>query len=229
MTASQEIRRLRYLQAMGVPVYVSRRNLPGARVSRRLGLRAPQPPAPPAAAAPVASARAALRESLARPQPGRHATGPATPEAPPAEASPAASTGERFSIAAVISGGRLWVEDLGSEALAVEQLQLMAAIGRALSHPQCDAEAPRVAQFDWPLHDNPQLDLGPAEARAALESFLRRQIGEHGCASVMCCGEAVAARLGAAALPVPVHRLPDSRSLLRDPARKRELWTRLRA
>lgn len=218
---------------------VSRQDLPGARASTRLGLRVRvaqesehKPGAAPGELPGTATAPAVaeeLRRSLRpaakkeRPQPlqRRHADS----ESRQTPADPAAR--ERFSVAAVISAGRLWLEDLQQDALAREQVQLMVAIGRALDHPTVDTAKPMVTQFDWPLSSNPQLDMGPAEARAALAGFLRRQLAEHGLREVMCCGESAEQRLQGCEMPVPMHRLPETRALLEAPLQKRDLWRAL--
>ena len=212
MNAARELRRVRYLQAMGLPCHVARRPLPGAAPSRYLGLRRPAqaaralPGTPSAAAAPAAPAPA-----TAGPAP-RRATEPV----------------QRFSVAALVAGGYLWVEDLAALPLAREQLQLVAAIARALRHPQVDAAPPRVAQFDWPLHNNPQLAQDRREAAAALHSFLSRQLADADCGALLCLGAAARERLAGDDFPVPVHSLPSTRELLREPVLKGELWRQLR-
>lgn len=122
----------------------------------------------------------------------------------------------------------MWLEDLGDEALATEQLQLVVAIARALEHGAGEAAEPAVTQFDWPLHDNRQLDLGADEAAAALSSFLGRRLHERACVELMCLGQAAAERVAPLALSCPVRHLPATKALLRDPLRKRELWRELR-
>jgi hypothetical protein len=227
MNPERELRRVRCLQAMGLVVHVSRRALPGAATTQRLALKRGGPsPAARTAVDPRSALRASLSGTPPAGEAGPHPQGAAGVAIATGQAAPEAA--ERFSVAAVISGGRLWIEDLGTEALSMEQVQLMVAVGRALSHPECDRSAPRVAQFDWPMHDNPQLDLGPGEARAALHSFLLRQLQEQGCEALMCVGPAAAARIDEADFPVPVQCLPDSRALLEDPAGKRRLWSQLR-
>lgn len=215
---------------MGLTVCVARKALPGARPSNRLGLRAGLNAVAPGSG--VNNARAALRASLDGPAASAQRTAQREPAAasrtpqPPSAAAPAPvpAGAEQFSIATVISGGRLWIEDLGGDALARERVQLMVAMGRALDHPDVDGEQPRVGQFDWPLSNNPQLNLGAGEASAALYSFLGRQLADHGCTAVMCCGDAAAARISGARFTVPVHRLPATQTLLSDPQRKRDLW-----
>jgi hypothetical protein len=218
---------------MGVERYVARRQLPGAAVVTHLALRgtAREQTAggalaalqAPAAARHRAAVPESLRDSLPREVTQRRQA-PQPAGEPPATAAP----GPRFSVAAIVCAGRLWIEDLEGDALAREQLALVAAIGRALIHPRRDAEPPRVAQFDWPLSDNPQLDLGAAEAAAALHGFVSRHVAEHGLSSLMCLGERACERLGQHAPPVPLQRLPSTRELLAAPARKRDLWQQLR-
>ena len=230
----REIARLRALQAMGITPLVARRPLPGAAPSQRLRLRA-VPPAP-LSAGPDASASArptavpqsavarTLRDSLAR---GQDAV--AAPPAPTIRRAPVAGTSmERFRLAVIQAGARLWVEDLDDAVLAREQVDLIASIAAALAHPEVSSERPRVAQFDWPLHGNRQLDLGADEAAASLSSFLNRQLDEHACVEIMCLGGAATERLRPLALTCARRDLPSTRELLAEPLRKRELWAALR-
>jgi hypothetical protein len=132
-----------------------------------------------------------------------------------------------FSLAVVIAGGRLWVEDLAGSPLAREQVELIGAMAGALHHPRTLGERPLVTQFDWPLHSNAQLDLGPDEAAVSLASFLDRQAGERDCVALVCLGEAAAKRLAGLELACATLTLPATRDLLADPRRKREAWERL--
>lgn len=146
-----------------------------------------------------------------------------------APTSPQRSRGERFRLAVLVCAGRLWVEDLGEEALATDQLSLVAAMGRALTHPELDAASPRSAQFVWPLHDNQQLDLGAEEAAASLGGFLRRQLDENACVELVCMGEAAAKRLHSLPLPCAKRIVASTREVLSKPNLKAALWRELRA
>ena len=259
MSGAREIRRLRYLQALGIPTLVARRALPGAAPTHRLRLRNPPAaiasgaaeapaarPDPPAAAPSSAAARqsaAAIRKALqpdpiqaARPQsktPRRSGNAKEQPRpdaVPTADAAADASAAtQRFSIAAMLVADRLWVEELEDALLANEQVQLVAAVARAMVHPAPLAAKPAVTQFSWPLHGNQQLDLGPEEAAASLQGFLQRQLDDTGCVELLCLGEAAAQRLSGLRLPCALRRLPASRAVLANPALKRELWAALRA
>ncbi|MDA8962036.1 hypothetical protein N9H37_01630 [Congregibacter sp.] len=254
MSASGEIKRLRYLAAMGVPVYVTRRALPGAAVTIKFALRAaakvtavqsavaaPAPANSPAANASTAKASnrtkssppaaQALRESLrsdagqqpvARNAPDRRASSTAT-------ARNSQEPATRFRLAAVICAGRLWVEALGDEALASDQVLLINAMGRALTHPKASDEAPAVTEFRWPLHDNAQLGLGADEAAATLQGFLYRKIEEHACVELICLGDSSKALLTSLQLPCARRYTSSTRDMLESPALKRDVWTALLA
>ena len=231
MTALREIRRLRYLEALGVVPLVSRRPLPGAAATRKLRLR----PGAAESAGKTASragrpadhvdAAGTLRQQLTdapgqRPvsSPGREAAAPELPAKAPAP--PA----ERFCLAVLHAGDQLWIEELVDAVLAREQVELVAAMARALAHPLVQDEKPGVAQFDWPLHGNTQLDLGPGEAASALAGFLNRQLGERAPARLVCLGAAAAQRVGRLELACPHIELPSTREMLDDPLLKRRAW-----
>lgn len=248
MSAVAELRRLRYLAALGVTPLVSRAPLPGAAPSRKLALRErlslseelcgelsgeprPQlhrePQEKPQQ--PQESRQSPLRDA-APPSPRvlRDATLATARPAPGGQGETADPRATRFRLAVIVCARRLWLEDLGDEALATEQLQLVVAIARALEHGAGEAAEPAVTQFDWPLHDNRQLDLGADEAAAALSSFLGRRLHERACVELMCLGQAAAERVAPLALSCPVRHLPATKALLRAPLRKRELWRELR-
>lgn len=248
MEASAELRRLRYLAAMGVSVYVTRRALPAAAVTRKLALKPGTEVIPPGAQttpAPRAETNvasrppqaAALRESLRQssrvaPEPAARQPDRATPTQGSPETAPRqsrAAEAVRFRLAALVCAERLWLEELGDEALAQEQLQLVAGIGYALMHPRAVEESVAVTEFQWPMHDNLQLDLGPEEARASLQGFLQRQVDDHACVELICLGDAAADLIKGMRLPCAQRRLPASREVLGNPAIKRDLWQALRS
>jgi hypothetical protein len=111
----------------------------------------------------------------------------------------------------------------------MEQLELIAAMSRALQHPGVVEEQPLVAQFDWPMHDNPQFDLGREEAARSLEGFLGRQIEEGGVVELICLGDSAASRVSPLGLACARRRLPSTREILATPLRKRDAWRELRA
>lgn len=231
--AMNELRRMAYLDAMGIDSYVSRHQLPGAAPSQRLAVvRADLPapateavPAPPQAAE-IAMPRIDSGSRRARPRPAHR-------PAPPTAATPGQVP--RFSLAAIVSGGWLWLEDLGGQPLATEQVQLVQAMATALAR-LCGApspaaqERPVVARFDWPIHHNRQFDQGEDAARAALAAFVGRKLEQHSCRGLVLLGEPCRDRLPLAEFDTtPVGHTPGSAALLADPALKKTAWQDLLA
>ena len=219
MLESSELTRLAYLQAMGVDSYVSRHYLPGAALTRRLaiatqgttptGEEAGEPATPRLPDIPLQKAGRAPQER---------------PAAAVADAEPVAEI-DTFSIAAVIAGGWLWLEELPQVALAQEQVQLIGAMARALGLPQ---QQPAVAQFDWPMHTNAQFDLGPDAARSGLLGFIQRQLTDFGISTVVFLGEGCQQRLPEQLAVGQRIRTVSTRAMLGEPLLKRQAWQDLR-
>lgn len=236
-----ELDRLAYLEALGTQSYVSRGQLRGAAPSHRLAIvRVPVSASP-------AIPRIDLEVDLApAAPPTRRPPAPTTakPEIVPQPA-------PRFSLAVIIAEGWLWLEELGEGVLAREQVQLVQAMGRALArieggakvgareatdgrapseraHPGGDSGRPEITQFNWPIHTNRQLDIGPDAARSSLAGFIQRKLDERACRGLVVLGEDCAAR-------VPLDQLSDRRlcctasttSMLQDPQLKRRVWSEL--
>lgn len=220
MLEASELRRLSYLQAMGVESYVSKENLPGALASRRLGI-ASKPPQ-------VARVEATVDLLPPLPDPGlaRQREEPVAQAAAGPTVVASAAAIEPFSIAAIIAGGWLWLEELPQVALAQEQLQLVSAMTRALRLPE---QAPAVAQFDWPMHTNAQFDHGPEAARSGLLGFVQRQLTDFEISTVVLLGERCQRRMpedvaGADRLISTVS----TRQMLGEPLLKRQVWQDLK-
>jgi hypothetical protein len=128
-------------------------------------------------------------------------------------------------VAAVAVGDSLWLEDLQDGMLGREQVRLMRAICAALGW---SAQPVAVNQFTWPLHNNPQLDLGKDAAETALQAFVQRQVESAECGRLLLLGDAIRERLGDASLAVPALVLPATRDMLRDARCKRSAWQTLR-
>lgn len=229
-----ELNRMRYLDALGIENYVSRRQLPGAAPTRRLAIVRAEPAAPavpePPAAASRERAASAPPADLAAVFEGE-ARVVATPADRERESRPAKSGGQaqavRFSLAAIFVGQIAWVETLEDRPLAREQVQLIHAMARAVSP---DVGRPEVTQFDWPTHQNHQLDLGPEAALAGVAGFLQRQLEQRKCRGLVLLGEEAVkrvplAQLGAVNAVVTASTL----AMLQEPARKRQVWQDLQA
>ncbi|AQA19891.1 hypothetical protein BST95_18185 [Halioglobus japonicus] len=227
-TAADTIRRSHYLQAMGIDAYVSRRQLPGAAPTQRLAVIATMAPAPQSA---PAHGRPDMRAEVP-PMPtlevdvGSRGSAVATEQAA-APAAPArhASPGVKFSLGVIICGDVAWLEVLQGMPLAREQVQLVHAMARAVGAQQAK---PRVAQFDWPMHSNPQLDQGEDAARASLTAYLQRHLGEARCRALVSLGAPAAHWVSADMLQgVASVATLSTREMLDTPACKRQVWADL--
>ena len=246
---SRDLARLACLDAMGLTLYSSKRDLPGAAPSRRVLTQALF-----AAASPPAAARDAVPGAVPEAAAGA-APSPASSPAPSPAPSPADRPGSlarsldapkarptphgtapapaatpqsgtlRFRLAAVRAGGALWLEELGDAPLAREQVALVHAMVRACGWV---GEAPRVQEFAWPMHRNPQLDQGAEAAAVALQAFLARLAGEAALTRILLLGSGARERAATLALPVPAVALPSTRAMLAGAAAKREAWAVLR-
>lgn len=229
-----ELTRMAYLEAMGIDGYVSRHQLPGAAPTRRLALV-------PVAATPVAKARPAMPDidpgPSVRPvqmprleESGRPGAASPGQEQVPADLRQDASTQaviDRFSLVAMTVGGLLWVEELDQPVLATEQVKLVHAMARAVAGK---VAAPLVQQFDWPLHNNRQLDLGEEAARASVAGFLQRQLDQQDCSGLVLLGEGSRRRVSQDLLgPVQVVQTLDTLSLLAQPQLKKQAWRDLQS
>lgn len=215
-----EASRIAYLDAMGIDTYVARVQLPGAAASlRRAALPralAPATPAPPTSllqeVAPGVAAVPATREAAV----------PSSPAMDAVEQRQSPDAVAHFSMAAILAGGLLWLEELPDRLLSVEQVQLVQGMARALG---AGDEKPEVSRFDWPMHNNQQLDLGESAARAALAGFIGRRLEQQRCRGVVLLGEQCRQRvpldqLGAATLVGTVS----TAEMLAEPRRKKEAW-----
>lgn len=239
-----ELRRRDYLDALGIDSYVSRRQLPGAAVSRRLAI--PTPPRVPlsTSGAEGSNLRAsvtslgerplsALVEPLIRARP-EHPAALNVTQATPAAVLP------RFSLVTIVAGDWLWLEELGGMPLTTEQVQLVQSMARALlaglalrktertpatlDGASPGSTRPDVVQFDWPIHANRQLDQGEAAAQAGVAGFLARRLEQQGSRGLVLLGQGGAARVPLQALDVVVVHTASSAEMLAQPALKRQAW-----
>ena len=161
-----EFRRSAYLDALGINSYVSRRQLPGAAPSPRVGLRRRQPALAPAQARPGGTA---LSRSPVMPQ-GSTASAvssvPAAPTTNPAETGP----GPVFSVLASRLGDWYWLDEIPrGRQQGPEYLLLLQSICAALGLPCAD---PQLERFDWPIAGARQPDTGERAARDGFIGFL---------------------------------------------------------
>jgi len=228
-----ELRRMAYLDALGVDAYVSRRQLPGAAETRRLAVARPGPGQPAPRTSPQPPSRPLAQGELpaapvtpsVAPRAARVA-GAAAPGADRTSASDALIP--RFSLSTIVAGEWLWLEELGEMPLTVAQVQLVDAMARALSRASPSGAAPPgkpdTAQFDWPIHTNRQLALDEEASRAAVAGFVRRRLEQFGCAGLVLLGQACRARVPAAELDVQVVHTASTAEMLARPGLKPQVW-----
>lgn len=223
MTDATARKQSTYLAALGIAHYVSRVDLPGAAPSRRVPVPlSPPPRAPAPEQAPVAPTPAPVPAESG--QAPKVLNQPLTPRAAASSPRPAPvrqQPVEQFSLAAVRAGPFLWLEELPEAVISREQVTLIRAMTRALGLVDHQVQ---VAQFDWPMHNNRQLDLGEEAARVALGSFVARQVEQQGCEAVILLGEASGRRLGELPGELPVVATAGTGQMLSTPAIKRQVW-----
>ena len=237
-----ELRRMAYLEALGVDSYVSRSQLPGAALSRRLKVVAapvgtghgqlPDIPESPAQRVPRDTPPITAANTV--PQFDTNAA-PASPLQPQRQGSAV----PRFSLAAIVAGDWLWLEALGDMPLATEQVWLVKAMAQALASyaaysddedavgEDLAAVQADVAQFDWPIHTNQQLDLGEEAARASVAGFIDRKLQQHQCRGLVLLGQACEQWVPLSQLQVRSVATISSAQILARPELKREAWRAL--
>jgi hypothetical protein len=239
-----EIRRMAYLEALGIDSYVSRNQLPGAAPTRRLAIVSTRAtPLPQGGARETPSVRA-IPTPAQRREAGTHpGVGPVAhmentvPLPVLVEASlPRGPAVPRFSLTAIVAGDWLWLEELAGMPLTTEQVTLVQSMAQALivhREPRTEtgipaarpvAAPPAVAQFDWPIHTNHQLDLGADAARASVAGFVGRRLEQHGCHGLVLLGQSCALRVPLQEIKILTVSTASSAEILARPALKRTVW-----
>ncbi|RLA52218.1 MAG: hypothetical protein DRQ98_10495 [Gammaproteobacteria bacterium] len=227
-----ELKRMAYLDAMGIDAYVSRGQLAGAAVTRRLIV------VPARVTVPATQSRLPVADgTVAAGDPVPEATGRVAQidnveksPAPPKIAAPASRQGavSQFNLVAITAGGWLWLEEMGGMPLATEQVQLVQAMVQALDvvgQTRPLKMRPEVAHFEWPIHTNAQLDLGEEAARASVAGFIGRKLEQQQCRGLVLLGEACKARVQLAQLDCPlVASTVSSAEMLGNPLLKKQAW-----
>lgn len=223
-----ELTRRAYLDAMGIATYVSRAQVPGSAVTRKLAIVKSE------RADPVNSTMADTGHSPITGKAVGVAQMPSLDlEAPPPSISvvaksipisaSVASRTVEFGIAAFITDGWLWLEELPSgQALMRDQVQLVQAMAAAMGW---GSRKPEIAQFNWPIYTNNQLDTGEEAARGALGGFINRKLEQSGCRSIILLGNACTHWVAVDQLSAD-HRIStvSTTDMLREPALKKQAW-----
>ncbi len=127
---------------------------------------------------------------------------------------------QRLSLLIVVTQDVLWVEQLHDQLLRNEQLQLVAAMARAIRGSSVNCEH---QQFDWPPAGGLKMSQENG-LEQMLSGYLQRLVADH--------QSHVMIQMGAVdVLPVlslPVHRIPASLTMLQEPETKRDAWSVLK-
>jgi len=223
-----ELTRRAYLDAMGIATYVSRAQISGSAVTRKLAvvksLTAPSIPSiselATDAPAPARTRAAAQMPSLDF-EPQLRSEPAGGDKTPPVSSGSAAAV--EFGIAAFLTEGWLWLEELPSQqALMRDQVQLVQAMASALGW---GSGKPEVAQFNWPIYTNDQLDTGAEAARGALGGFINRKMEQSSARGIVLLGSACEQWVVLDQLSTEYQILTLSTSqMLHEPALKKRVW-----
>lgn len=217
-----ELKRRAYLEAIGIQSYISRAPLPGAMATQKLMIVRSERETPADNTSPGDAFDSVMQ------MPGLDSAVPGSKQSPRLKsAAPNRESVPSFSLTAIVAGNWLWLEQLPEkQALLSDQVLLVQAMSRALGW---GSNRPESSQFNWPLHENRQLDQGPEAARAGLGGFLHRQLELGPCKGVVLLGEGSQKwvspeLLGGAVCVGTVATL----AMLKNPALKKQAWQDLR-
>ena len=215
------------LAAMGITPFVSRFDAPGAKASERFYMQDEELSEPSLARqgvierGPVDQLRVALgrKDGQGLPEVEPEAANHITPavKGQPKPRPPAVAESEPQSLLFVTSGDVLWVEVLEDQLLRQEQLQLVAAMARAIRGMSVRCEH---QQFDWPPSEQGAFAVADNGMAEVLLGFLQRLTLDHGTELMVLMGDCDC-------LPssrVPQYRIPSSLSMLRDGSLKETAW-----
>jgi hypothetical protein len=140
---------------------------------------------------------------------------------PPADNKSGVKPVTSLSLLLVTSGDVLWVEVLEDQLLRQEQLQLIAAMSRAIrgASVRCAHQ-----QFDWPPAAGSAI-AASSGLEGLLSGFLQRLTGDHATRHIV--------QLGACevlpASDLPIYQVPSSLEMLRGGSLKQSAWSVLKS
>ncbi len=225
-----ELRRRAYLHTLGVDSYISRVQLSGAAPSQRLlVVRRPILTEIPVMVNPSARGKApliAVELGAVAGEISQNKSTAASPDQAAPEKHQSVSI-PTFTVAAIVCGGWLWVEELSQPEVSRDQVNLIRAMVRALGLPDNKLN---VSSFDWPIHRNAQLDLGEEAAQASLGGFVLRKAAQEKCLGMVLLGDACKKRLDSQQLGASrcVSTISSAKMLM-TPSLKKQVWQDLQA
>ena len=219
-----EMARRQALSAMGISVYSSRFDFPGAAKAQRFVVPVPEVNEPEVLSRSVEP----RSESPSAPVPQMpHATSSGPASGVPVSQSRAAesSSGSEsvsFSMLLASAGSFLWLEQLGDGLIRQDQLALINAMARAISTPTTKL---MQQQFDWPVAGNSALAGDAESAKQALHGLIQRMAREVDAKRVILMGDChyLPDRIVQSGV-----RIPSTLAMLSEPALKRVAWEALK-
>ena len=219
-----EMARRQALSAMGITVYSSRFDFPGAAKAQRLAVPVAESSEPV-----VPSRSVELRienPSSSAPQiPHSPSSGPASNVQVSQSKLPESSSKSKsvsFSMLLASAGPFLWLEELGDGLIRQDQLALINAMARAISTPTTKL---MQQQFDWPIAGNSALSGDAESAKQALHGLIQRMAREVDAKRVILMGDChyLPDRIVQSGV-----QIPSTLAMLSEPALKQVAWQALK-
>lgn len=218
-----EMARRQALEAMGIDVYVSRYDMPGAAPAVRQRLVEIDAPDPAASIESAQSSGANVVKSTPAPRQIPATTIERTAALTQSDGATPTRSAETvsFSMLLASAGPFLWVEQLSDGLIRQDQLALIHAMAKALS---TDVSV-RQQQFDWPMRGNAALSGDAESAKQALQGLIQRMAREVDAKRVVVMGACpfLPDRIAQSAVVIPA-----TIAMLQNPALKREAWQALK-
>ena len=215
-----EMARRKLLSAMGISVYSSRFDFPGAAKAKRLSLPMAAVSEPVCATSvaqpPFEKTKVSARQTLPSRGDGSVTSAPVVLSKAPA------SEAVSFSMLLASAGPFLWLEELADGLIRQDQLALINAMARAISS---SATQLTQQQFDWPVAGNSALSGDAESAKQALHGLIQRMAREVDAKRVILMGDC---RYLPERIIQSAVQIPSSLKMLSEPALKREAWEALK-
>ena len=215
-----EMARRQALSAMGINVYSSRFDFPGAAKAQRFAVPVPEVNEPAVVSRSV-EPRIETPSTPVPQMPQTTTSGP-TSRVPVSQSRASGSESVSFSMLLASAGPFLWLEELGDGLIRQDQLGLINAMARAISTPTTKL---MQQQFDWPVAGNSALSGDAESAKQALHGLIQRMAREVDAKRVILMGDChyLPDRIVQSGV-----RIPSTMAMLSEPALKRVAWEALK-
>ena len=215
-----EMARRQALSAMGISVYSSRFDFPGAAKAQRFAVPVPEVNEPAVVSRSV-EPRIETPSTPVPQMPQMTTSNPAS-RVPVSQSRASGSESVSFSMLLASAGPFLWLEELGDGLIRQDQLGLINAMARAISTPTTKL---MQQQFDWPVAGNSALSGDAESAKQALHGLIQRMAREVDAKRVILMGDChyLPDRIVQSGV-----RIPSTLAMLSEPALKRVAWEALK-